>query len=162
MSARCPPCHLLLQTRCKPFPGVAWCFVDLAESYGILGWIINAVWVSRTTRKVVEKGKVWKREGLEKVSGSVVRHSDVCDCESAAVVVWLQGEKARWRARWRGISKERKYMSYIAKLSPLKLMGPILTSTWSMGIPFLAAWLLYGYWWLVDPPWTFMIHSRVI
>lgn len=59
-------------------------------------------------------------------------------------------------------SRERKYMSYNAKLSPLKLMGPILTSTWSMGIPLLTAWLLCCYWWLVYPPWAFMMHSWVI
>lgn len=161
MSALCPPCLLLPQNRGKPFPGVAWCFVDLAESYGILGWIINAVWVSRTPQKVAEKGKVWKREGLEKVSGSAVRHRCVwlwvCRCRHLT-----SGGKGEVEGQVTWNSKERKCMSYNAKLSPLKLMGPILTSTWSMGIPLLAAWLLCCYWWLEYPPRTFMMHSRVI
>lgn len=138
MSLICPPCLLLLRNRSEPIPGVAWCFVDLAESSGILGWN-NKCGLSLEERK---SGKGQWTCGETRVYATM-------SLQLSASVFWGRSSRLDDQVIWN--SREGRCVRCNELLPLGKMTRLLLTTMWWMGNPLLAAWLIYGYWRLLYP-----------
>lgn len=142
MSMRCPPWLRLLWTSGGPSPWVAWCFVDLAESCGILGWNNKCSLSFKDTPERREKEKSGGKKLWKKVRKFGEALGCMWHCKSAAVFICLQGENGkRRRRRW---PRREQGFSYNAQLVPFrKIRRVLLTIMGWMGNPPLAyMWLL--------------------